>query len=108
MTPPQKGKGGTIVTAIMPGYKLLLFDLDGTLLTPERRVDPRTLQAVTGLRERGLLISLATGRSPRSAAGHADVIGPNDGDSIARFLAQELELVGPELELRPRKRRLPR
>ena len=49
-------------------YQLLLFDLDGTLLGPDRRIRPATLRALAQLEQRGTLVSLATGRSPRSAA----------------------------------------
>ncbi len=52
----------------MVGCRLLLFDLDGTLLGPDRRVRLRTLQVLARLGERGVRLSLATGRSPMSAA----------------------------------------
>ncbi len=48
-------------------YRLLLFDLDATLLGPDRLIRPATLEVLARLEARGVLASLATGRSPRSA-----------------------------------------
>jgi hypothetical protein len=45
---------------------LFVVDLDGTLLTSERRIAPVDLLALSRLRERGCLIAIATGRSDYS------------------------------------------
>lgn len=42
----------------------LLSDLDGTLLTPEHQVSPRSLAAIAALRERGVRFSVASSRPP--------------------------------------------
>ena len=46
------------------GYDLLVSDLDGTLLDDEMRLDPALVEAFHRAAERGLAISLATGRMP--------------------------------------------
>lgn len=60
----------------MAAYRLLLFDLDGTLLTQARRVHERNLEVLQELMRQGVLVSLATGRSPKSAAKHVQQLGP--------------------------------
>jgi Cof subfamily protein (haloacid dehalogenase superfamily) len=51
----------------MKPYKLVVFDLDGTLLTPSFELLPGTLAAVNDLRNSGYRITVATGRSYKSA-----------------------------------------
>lgn len=43
--------------------KLIAFDIDGTLLTNDKKVLPGTLDALRELRNQGHLVTLATGRS---------------------------------------------
>ena len=43
--------------------KLLLFDLDGTLLKSDKTISPRTLNAVRKIREKGYTIGISTSRS---------------------------------------------
>lgn len=43
-------------------YKLLAFDLDGTLTTSEKKISPRTKEAIYKAREDGAIIALASGR----------------------------------------------
>lgn len=43
-------------------YKLLAFDLDGTLTTTEKKISPRTKNAIYKAREEGTTIALASGR----------------------------------------------
>ena len=52
-------------TAIKP--KLVAFDLDGTLLGPERLLRPRVLTAVRRMRELGVQGCIVTGRMYRAA-----------------------------------------
>lgn len=47
--------------------KAIAFDLDGTLLTSDKRITPQTVQVITRLKEQGLLCLIATGRSVRSS-----------------------------------------
>jgi len=44
------------------GCKLVVSDLDGTLLTPEHRIGDYTLRVLLGLRDRGVNLVLASGR----------------------------------------------
>jgi len=46
--------------------KLLLFDLDGTLLDNEKQISKRTLAALKACRERGILIGVSTSRSEQN------------------------------------------
>lgn len=51
----------------MDNVKIAFFDVDGTLIDMNTKaVTPRTLEALMRLHERGVLLCLATGRSPRS------------------------------------------
>lgn len=43
--------------------RMLLFDLDGTLLRSDRSISPRTLQVLDEYRKRGVLVGIATSRS---------------------------------------------
>lgn len=47
-------------------YKLLLFDLDGTLLRNDKTISERTLEALEKCREKGLLIGVSTSRSEKN------------------------------------------
>lgn len=47
----------------MAAYRLLALDMDGTVLTSEKRVSPRTREALQGLSERSVALALATGRN---------------------------------------------
>ncbi len=43
--------------------RLAAFDVDGTLLNSSRKITPRTLEAIRGLRDSGIYTVLVTGRS---------------------------------------------
>ena len=45
--------------------RMVATDLDGTLLTPDSDVSPRTLAAINAARDAGILVTLVTGRPPR-------------------------------------------
>lgn len=55
--------------------RLVALDLDGTLLTDDKRVTPRTRRALGRLSDRGVVVVLCTGRPPRSALGLARDLG---------------------------------
>lgn len=55
--------------------KLVALDLDGTLLTSDKRITPRAQAAVRALARRGVHVVLCTGRPPRSAVGYAAELG---------------------------------
>ncbi|MEF3304579.1 Cof-type HAD-IIB family hydrolase [Paenibacillus sp. GYB003] len=43
---------------------ILFFDIDGTLLDHDKRLPPRTKEAIFALKERGHEVAIATGRAP--------------------------------------------
>ncbi len=45
--------------------RLLLADVDGTLVTPEKALTPRTIEAVRALHEANVLFAITSGRPPR-------------------------------------------
>ncbi|MBR6186330.1 MAG: HAD family phosphatase [Clostridia bacterium] len=57
--------------------RLLAFDLDGTLLPPDKRLTERTLRALDACRERGLLLAFATGRTELGAKAYLDAVRPD-------------------------------
>jgi Cof subfamily protein (haloacid dehalogenase superfamily) len=58
--------------------RLLTLDLDGTLIGPDLRLWPRTRAAILAAVERGVHVSLATGRMPTSAQPFAAELGLHD------------------------------
>jgi Cof subfamily protein (haloacid dehalogenase superfamily) len=53
--------------------KLVLADVDGTLVTPQKQLTDQTVQAVGRLNERGVLFAITSGRPPR---GVSMLVGP--------------------------------
>ncbi|MBQ9006009.1 MAG: HAD family phosphatase [Atopobiaceae bacterium] len=47
----------------MAAYRLLALDMDGTVLTSDKHVSPRTRQALRDLCSKGVALALATGRN---------------------------------------------
>ena len=56
-----------------PAVRLLLADVDGTLVTPDKTLTQRTIQAVQALQAAGVLFAVTSGRPPR---GMSMLIGP--------------------------------
>ncbi len=48
----------------MKEIKMILCDIDGTLLNDQKIITPKTLEAIKKVREQGILFGIATGRSP--------------------------------------------
>ena len=49
----------------MDELRIVFFDIDGTLIDMERKeISEKTLEALRRLKERGMLLCLATGRGP--------------------------------------------
>ena len=46
---------------------LYISDLDGTLLTPQKELSPRTVEIINRLLDQGMLFSVATARSAATA-----------------------------------------
>ena len=60
-------------------YRLLALDIDGTLLNSSKRLTDRTRQAVERAKEYGFIVSLVSGRRPRSmlrVAKELDLVDP--------------------------------
>ncbi len=64
---PAHCRGLPIRSAPKPPVSLLVCDLDGTLLGDDRRLSAEIRAAVAELRDKGILVSLATGRFFQSA-----------------------------------------
>ena len=47
----------------MPDYRLIALDMDGTLLTSDKRISPNTLATLRRCAERGVHVCLSTGRA---------------------------------------------
>lgn len=58
-------------------YRLVLFDLDGTLLTSERTIHPANVAAIRALMDRGVGVGFSTGRPPLSVAPYAELLQAN-------------------------------
>lgn len=52
----------------VPPIRLVALDIDGTILDSAKRLSPRTLKAIQGLRRLGLLVTLVTGRTHPATA----------------------------------------
>ncbi len=74
--------------------KLLLFDLDGTLLRSDKTVSRRTLEAVSRCRERGLIVAVATSRSEQNAASYLADVRPDaliaSGGALVRLRGETI------------------
>lgn len=57
--------------------KLLLFDLDGTLLRSDKTISRRTLEALEKCREKGILIGVSTSRGEQNALSFTDRLLPD-------------------------------
>ncbi|HLW59969.1 MAG TPA: HAD family hydrolase [bacterium] len=56
-------------------YRVLVTDIDGTLVPESKVVPPGVVAAIAAARARGVRICLATGRQPRSAKRFVDAVG---------------------------------
>lgn len=61
----------------MKKCRLLLFDLDGTLLRSDKTISPRTLQALQTCRQNGILIGVSTSRSEQNALSFVEQLQPD-------------------------------
>jgi len=62
-------------------YRLIAIDLDGTLLTPQKVITPRTHRALRQAAERGMIIVIATGQTLQ----------------VLRHVCAELPLTAPQI-----------
>jgi Cof subfamily protein (haloacid dehalogenase superfamily) len=56
-------------------YRLIVLDIDVTLIDGRRTVSPRMVSAIAAARDAGAVVSLATGRMLRSAVKYAELSG---------------------------------
>ncbi len=56
--------------------KMLLFDLDGTLLRSDKTISENTLRSLRRYREKGVLIGVSTSRSEQNALGFTEKLRP--------------------------------
>ena len=61
----------------MKDYKLLLFDLDGTLLRSDKTISRKTLKALQECRKNGILIGVSTSRGEQNALCFIDELQPD-------------------------------
>ena len=61
----------------MRNCKLLLFDLDGTLLRSDKTISLRTLSALKKAREKGILIGVSTSRSEQNSLAYLNQLTPD-------------------------------
>ena len=61
----------------MSNCKLLLFDLDGTLLRSDKTISVRTLSALKKVREKGMLIGVSTSRSEQNSQAYLNQLTPD-------------------------------
>ena len=57
--------------------RLLLFDLDGTLLDSRKRISQRNLAAIAECRRKGIMIGVATARSESTCARFVETLQPD-------------------------------
>lgn len=57
--------------------KLLLFDLDGTLLDSDKNISQRTLEALKACRGKGMLIGVSTSRSEQNSLAFLSELNPD-------------------------------
>lgn len=68
--------------------RLIALDIDGTLLDSERKIRPRMRRAIAAAQERGIIVTLATGRRYRMTApvaAEAGIVAPlilNNGNLV--------------------------
>jgi len=83
------------------GYRVVALDLDGTILPRDLELSPFTVRTLTGLREAGVAVIIATGRMYQSALRYAralDLTGPlvaYQGAMIKDIASSELLLHRP-------------
>lgn len=79
----------------MEHWRLLLFDLDGTLLRSDKTISPRTMTALKRCREKGMLIGVATSRSEQNSLVYLEKLKPEiliaSGGALVKCAGQYVE-----------------
>ena len=61
----------------MENCRLLLFDLDGTLLCSDKTISKRTLKALQECRKKGILTGVSTSRGEQNVLSFLDELKPD-------------------------------
>src|ERR1051326_1433589 len=61
----QRGPMPSPATSKRPPVRLMIADIDGTLVTKEKLLTPRSVQAAARLQEAGIIFGVTTGRPPK-------------------------------------------
>lgn len=75
MSAPVKAKSMESLSVNPDDYRMLVLDLDGTALNYEGALEPKDIRAAAALRERGVIVTIATGRLYGGTAAHAKTLG---------------------------------
>lgn len=90
------GPGGRTARRSGGTIRLCAFDLDGTLLGPDRTLGPAVKRAVAGLKARGITVLIVTGRMHVTAQVYARELGL-EGTPLASFNGAMVRRVGGPL-----------
>ena len=76
-------------------YKLLVLDVDGTLLNNQKEISPRTLAALLKVQQMGVHIVLASGRPTNGVMPIAEKLELNHygGSSVWRIIGKNASTV---------------
>ena len=78
----------------MQHSKLLLFDLDGTLLRSDKTISQRTLQVLNQCKQKGILIGVSTSRGEQNALSFIEELKPDiliaSGGALIQYKNQYL------------------
>jgi len=73
---PKLSLEGTPQTAVNPEpFALVAIDLDGTLLQSDKRIGPRSAEAIGAVIDRGIHVILASARPPRGVQAYYECLG---------------------------------
>ena len=62
--------------------KAILLDIDGTLTNDEKRITPRTAEALKAAQDKGVILVLASGRPDQGLHAFADVLDMRDHNGV--------------------------
>ncbi len=82
-------------------YKLVALDMDGTLLTSNKTISPRTKQAIQAAREQGVVVVLASGRPVDGMVRYLDELGmTSDQDYVLSYNASLVQRIASKEVIR--------
>ncbi len=89
-----QGFASTGKVEIFMQVKILLFDLDGTLLRSDKTISEYTLQVLQRCREKGFLIGVSTSRSEANSLQFIDKLNPeiviSSGGALVKYKNQHI------------------